>query len=86
MKLRITSENGKKFVVTNADTGEELEGVKSVEWANHWPGGPKLQLMLDHAVIDVSIDASRVDAITFEDGKYAHTKILDIAGLRWLRR
>jgi hypothetical protein len=85
MKLRITSDDARTFVVENAETGERLEGVKSVSWSTHWAGHPKVELVLTDAAIDVSIDASRVDAITREDGKFAHTKLVDIARLRWRR-
>lgn len=80
MKLRVEGTLDKPRVV-NADTGEELQGVDRVEWDSGY--FKKCTIYLKYAAIDVSIDASRVDAVTTEDGKYAHTRLLDIARLRW---
>ena len=82
MRLRIEGDL-KKYRVVNAETGEALEGVERIDWDTFLGG--KCTMTLSHAAIDVTIDASRVDAVTTEDGKYAHTKLLDIAGLRWRR-
>ena len=86
MRLKISSDDGKRFTVTNADTGEALEGVHKVSWNSDWVGRPKVEMWLTDAAIDVSIDASRVEAVTSEDGKYARTKLLDVARLQWRRR
>ena len=76
-------------IVTDNETGAELQGVLEVKMKSRnkkysFSTGT-VELELDNAIIDLSVDSNIVETIMSQDGKYAHSKLKDVRGLRWLR-
>lgn len=82
MRLRVEGDMEHPRVV-NAETGEELEGVKEV---SIHAGGyfKKCEITLSKASIDMAV--RNVEASGIEGDKYAHMPLVDVAGLRWIKR
>lgn len=73
--------------VYDAETGQELEGVERVELTlGRDRIFRKCSIRLDRAAIDISVPAGAVEAVTRDGTKFAHSRLLDIRGLRWIRR
>lgn len=85
MRLRIEGD-AKNPRVVNTETGEELAGVRSVEFDSNWAGRPKVEIELSNASIDMTVSANLVQASGLDGDKYARMPLRKVRGLRWLRR
>lgn len=86
MLLRITGTLEDAHVYNDA-TGDELLGVKELKIrCTRDKLFREVEITLDGAVIDLSVDSDRIDAVLYEDGKYAKSRLKDVARLPWRKR